>query len=1392
MEDDDEFGDLYTDVLRPFASSSSFAPPPHLSPAPPSSNRSIDLNLHTDDDEILYGGSHSNSAISHKSMDQAAAPNQAVAVKESIPASADNSVRDMIDLGQMDKSRHEKEEDSAQGARTIERGDAELADRALQDMSFGKESANDDSRNEVGVKGVDLMDKDVKFDIEEDGDGIEDAGSEPVIPGLSTGAGGAFDAATGAEASRRVDESGERGEGDDWDSDSEDDLQIVLNDNNHMAMERGGMVDDDDDEDEDGDPLVIVADGDPNQAVEEQEWGEDTAQTADNERKDMGESAKASGGVTVAPKVGYSNHGFHPFHSQFKYVRPGAAPMPGPTTSAPGGPPGQIRPLGPMAGRGRGDWRPAGMKGTPPMQKGFHSGPGLPVWGNSAAGRGFGGGLEFTLPSHKTIFDVDIDGFEEKPWKYPSVDASDFFNFGLNEESWKDYCKQLEQLRLESTMQSKIRVYESGRTEQFDPDLPPELAAATGIRDIPVDNANSVKPDVGQNNLAKGSGRVRLPLPTGRAIQVENGYGERLPSIDTRPPRIRDSDAIIEIVLQDSADDDSHGGNVGQDQPEGETLREDFREDHVVGDEITHMENKSFDDFPPHYNGRKRERSGRRMLFTNSSPSSIPEEDEVLPFHQEEPVEYPGSRDQSPRYSCGNFGASYEERRTRGRTCDQSPCITPSQEITMVDNQKEESFGSMEGGRSAPSSSPVIKDARDSSMEDKYADHDDTGTADGSSKMEKEEMDLNTMDRGDDLKDVEAKRQKLTSQVEQPLLDEVDDWDDSKAPRSSDDSKARSASSREYQKRRDGFEEEVVQDAWSRHPDGIRRHPDENEQGFRRKEHEGKQELDLKRVVHKAREESYPYKDRHPSSAQQLHTKADGFDRQKDRDNSDIVWVRKDDDPYGRRVRNDESRKRDRGKVRENERSDKDDSLHSKKQFGNGSYRVPYDKDVGSRNSRHRERDDSFKSRYEGMEDYHRKRRKDEDYLRKNHIDKEEIMSGYKENSNRQRRERDEVLDLQKRDDQQSSKDNLDDHYTVRQKDEGWLPRERSDRQRDREEWQRVKQSHEEHPSKREREEGRGAVRSGRVTEEKWVGHARSKDEHKVSDKDYPSRETMRLPEQSKRRERIQDENPHHRGHEEAYARGNQYSSEEKRLRQERSSSRSDHAASASDNPRVHERKHKEGTRKSRESDFSDHNSLGLSKRNQDKSGQINEMSLKGSGDEGRAENELPGHHLSRKHQGGISSGDEQQDSYRGRSKLERWTSHKERDFSINSKSSSSLKFKHIDKDNNDGSSEAEKAVDESTKAVDAIENQNFLTAEGKDSVDMDADAKGVGDRHLDTVEKLKKRSERFKLPMPSEKDALAIKKMECEPLSSAKSENPVDPEVKQERPARKRRWISG
>ncbi|XP_022750223.1 FIP1[V]-like protein isoform X2 [Durio zibethinus] len=1166
MEDDDEFGDLYTDVLRPLSSTSTIPQPHRSSPTIAHLHRPIDLNLQSrDDDNTFFGAprpipgtqtlapfkSHRPSAV-----DAASAP-------DSIPNS-----------------------DSAHGPMVLD---------SKQEPAGGE---------------------DVKLGIEEGGsNGIEGFGSDdPKIPGLTESVRQEESGRNNNESDKGIRGGGEaeaEGEGDDWDSDSEDDLQIVLNDNNHgpMAMERGIMgEDDDDDEDEDGDPLVIVADGDANQGMEEQEWGEEGGQAADGERKEGGEAGKiggaGGGGSVVAPKIGYSSHGFHPFHSQFKYVRPGAAPMPGATAGVPGGAPGQVRPLmGAMAGRGRGDWRPPGMKAAAPMQKGFHPSFGTPGWGNNMAGRGFGGGLEFTLPSHRTIFDVDIDSFEEKPWKYPGVDLSDFFNFGLNEDSWKDYCKQLEQHRLETTMQSKIRVYESGRTEQdYDPDLPPELAAATG-QEVPADVANLGKSDGRQNDMTKGTVRVRPALPTGRAIQVEGGYGERLPSIDTRPHRIRDSDAIIEIVCQDTLDDDSSTGNGVVDQTENDLPREDLIRDLASKADVAREDTEYFDGSPDAYNSRKKEPVGRRTV--NSVHGNVPEEDEILPFPAEASLPYgPGSRGQSPMYPSGNFGSPCDERHRQGRVCERSPVMTPIQgkRDKFSDAHEEESVESMDG------KSPVlVRDAREISVELKDDVDDELEPADGIPHTEKDEMINETHKDENSLNPM--KNKKISSQVEQPMLQELDDDDDSRAARSSENSKARSGSSRDCQKWRDGAEEEVVQDGRSSRIGIVKKHLDEHDQNFWRKDCDGRFENERNRVVGKPGEDSYPRRDFDASLSHSLHIKTEGFGRRRERDNPDGTWQQREDDLYSRKSRNEDLRSRERddgissrnrAKVRESERSNKDDYPPSRKLLDNGSYKVHHDKDVSAR---HRERDDNLKSRYEAAVDYHSKRRKDEEYLRRDHADKEEILHGHRESSSsRRKRDRDEILDQRKRDEQQRIRDNLDEHHAVRHKDEVWLNRERVERQRERDEWHRLKQSHEESLSKREREEGRGTVRSGRGSEDKaWIGYTRAKDEYKGSEKEYQLKETVWHGEQVKRKDRNDDESlSRHRGREDSYTRGLQFSNEERKSRQERSSTWNDPPVNASDSQRGHEKKHKENTRKNRGSEGGEPITLRSAKRNQE------------------------------------------------------------------------------------------------------------------------------------------------------------------------------------------------
>jgi pre-mRNA 3'-end-processing factor FIP1 len=54
------------------------------------------------------------------------------------------------------------------------------------------------------------------------------------------------------------------------------------------------------------------------------------------------------------------------------------------------------------------------------------------------------------------IFDVDIDTFEDKPWRKPGADITDYFNFGFNENSWKAYSTKQRIIRDEIAMQQRF------------------------------------------------------------------------------------------------------------------------------------------------------------------------------------------------------------------------------------------------------------------------------------------------------------------------------------------------------------------------------------------------------------------------------------------------------------------------------------------------------------------------------------------------------------------------------------------------------------------------------------------------------------------------------------------------------------------------------------------------------------------------------------------------------------------------------------------------------------------------------------------------------------------------------------------------------------------------
>ncbi|XP_072857361.1 pre-mRNA 3'-end-processing factor FIP1 isoform X6 [Pogona vitticeps] len=84
------------------------------------------------------------------------------------------------------------------------------------------------------------------------------------------------------------------------------------------------------------------------------------------------------------------------------------------------------------------------------------------------------------------LLEVDLDSFEDKPWRKPGADLSDYFNYGFNEDTWKAYCEKQKRIRMGleilpvTSTTNKITV-QQGRTGNMEKEisLPPTKAEFT-------------------------------------------------------------------------------------------------------------------------------------------------------------------------------------------------------------------------------------------------------------------------------------------------------------------------------------------------------------------------------------------------------------------------------------------------------------------------------------------------------------------------------------------------------------------------------------------------------------------------------------------------------------------------------------------------------------------------------------------------------------------------------------------------------------------------------------------------------------------------------------------------------------------------------------------------
>ncbi|XP_062211026.1 FIP1[V]-like protein [Phragmites australis] len=149
--------------------------------------------------------------------------------------------------------------------------------------------------------------------------------------------------------------------------------------------------------------------------------------------------------------------------------------------------------------------------------------------------------FKFCLPRNSTIFDINIEAFQQKTWRQQGVDLTDYFNFGLDEEGWRKYWFSMKQLRHGArSLANEAPGCDQESYKLKSINVMPEVANYSGFE--------------GRNGLAK---------PKGRAIHVEGSVCERVPSADMWRPIQRDSDVVIQVNMmlspsnQSNSDDSS-------------------------------------------------------------------------------------------------------------------------------------------------------------------------------------------------------------------------------------------------------------------------------------------------------------------------------------------------------------------------------------------------------------------------------------------------------------------------------------------------------------------------------------------------------------------------------------------------------------------------------------------------------------------------------------------------------------------------------------------------------------------------------------------------------------------------------------------------------------------
>ncbi|VDO22497.1 unnamed protein product [Haemonchus placei] len=90
----------------------------------------------------------------------------------------------------------------------------------------------------------------------------------------------------------------------------------------------------------------------------------------------------------------------------------------------------------------------------------------------------------------KPIYDIDLAQMEDRPWRKPGADITDYFNYGFTEDTWNAYCERQKKLRQEYGNQAAANKALFSSINLANPlGMPP-----TGAVKVLTDNGGKFKP----------------------------------------------------------------------------------------------------------------------------------------------------------------------------------------------------------------------------------------------------------------------------------------------------------------------------------------------------------------------------------------------------------------------------------------------------------------------------------------------------------------------------------------------------------------------------------------------------------------------------------------------------------------------------------------------------------------------------------------------------------------------------------------------------------------------------------------------------------------------------------------------------------------------------------